>query len=56
MKNLIFKNYTIELKANVLGLWELFINGVDQNELFFYDFEAFSWAKNLIDNNKVKTK
>ena len=46
----VYKGFKIELSGNVLGLWNLYLNGLEQTEMFTYSFEAISQAKKIIDS------
>jgi hypothetical protein len=43
-----YRGYTISLKANVLGLWDVYINGGLQDSKFLYDCNAIEYAHSLI--------
>lgn len=43
-----YRGVKIELKGNILGLWNVYIEQVEQEAQFLYDFEAMEYAKSLI--------
>jgi hypothetical protein len=43
-----YRGYKISLKANVLGLWDVYINDVLQDSKFMYDYNAMEYAYSLI--------
>ena len=43
-----YRGVKIELKGNILGMWDIYLDGIKQDSSFIYDYSAIDYAKSLI--------